>query len=116
MDGRTGSLVVRALVGLLLVSLLLGFLLHLFLGRIGSLEDRRNSLLLAGQIFASRFSGPAPEVGVHDSTAVLGGEVYSIRRIVYEVSPDIIEMRMLIGGDDDAGVQLVRRFYDDGSY
>ncbi len=103
----------RGLAILSSIFLLLTLVLLLFADRIRNVEDRRNALLLANQIFSS-FSGSFyPEVGVYDSTAVSGSVQYGIRRTVSEVSPGIREMHIYVGRNDGSNrIELVRKYYD----
>lgn len=102
----------RMFLGLFAVFVLLGTVLMLFMGRMETLEGRRNSLLLAGRVLTRWDSGSAPETGVFDSTATVGGQAYRIRRIVYDIPPDMVEMRVIVGRRNDTGIELIRRYYD----
>lgn len=106
------GLFARVFLGLFAVFALLGTVLMLFMGRMETLQGRRNSLLLAGRILTRWDAGRAPETGVFDTTATVGGDEYRVRRIVYDIPPDMVEMRVIIGGGKDTGIELIRRFYD----
>lgn len=108
----SGSLF-RGLVILSSIFLLLTLVLLLFSGSIRNVEDRKNALLLANQIFSTWSGSFYPEVGVYDSTAVSGGIQYGIRRTVSEVSPGIREMHIYVGRNDGSNrIELVRNYYD----
>ncbi|MFO8183301.1 MAG: hypothetical protein R6U39_03935 [Candidatus Aegiribacteria sp.] len=102
----------RVFSGLLAVFIFLGTILMLFMGRMETLEGRRNSLLLAGRVFTRWDDGRPPVTGVFDSTAAVGGETYRIRRIVYDIPPDMVEMRVIVGRRNDTGIELIRRYFD----
>lgn len=95
------------------IFLLLTLVLLLFANSIRNMEDRKNALLLANQIFSTLSGSFYPEVGVFDSTAVSGGVQYGIRRTVSEVSPGIREMHIYVGRNDGSNrIELVRKYYD----
>ncbi len=103
----------RGLIILSSVFLLLTLVLLLFAESIRNVEDRKNALLLANQIFSTWSESFYPEVGVYDSTAISGGVQYGIRRIVSEVSPGIREMYLYVGRNDGSNrIELVRKYYD----
>ncbi|RKZ07865.1 hypothetical protein DRQ25_10515 [Candidatus Fermentibacteria bacterium] len=103
----------RGLIILSSVFLLLTLVLLLFANSIRNMEDRKNALLLANQIFSTLNGSFYPEVGVFDSTAVSGGVQYGIRRTVSEVSSGIREMHIYVGRNDGSNrIVLVRKYYD----
>jgi len=103
----------RGLIILSSIFLLLTLVLLLFANSIRNMEDRKNALLLANQIFSTLNGSSYPEVGVFDSTAVSGGVQYGIRRTVSEVSPGIREMHIYVGRNDGSNrIELVRKYYD----
>ncbi|MCK5116719.1 MAG: hypothetical protein KAR44_08970 [Candidatus Aegiribacteria sp.] len=103
----------RGLIILSSVFLLLTLVLLLFAESIRNVEDRKNALLLANQIFSTLSGSFYPEVGVYDSSAVSGGVQYGIRRTVSEVSPGIREMHIYVGRNDGSNrIELVRKYYD----
>jgi hypothetical protein len=104
-----GSFRVLALFSVFLMLVLLVFLIT---SRIRNIEDRKNALLLAGQILTSWSRSDYPEIGVYNSTAVSGSVQYGIRRIVSEVSPGIREMHLYVRRNNDIGIELVKKFYD----
>jgi len=103
----------RGLIILSSIFLLLTLVLLLFANSIRNMEDRKNALLLANQIFSTLNGSFYPEVGVFDSTAVSGGVQYGIRRTVSEVSSGIREMHIYVGRNDGSNrIVLVRKYYD----
>lgn len=103
----------RGLIILTSVFLVLILVMLLFEDSIRNVEDRRNALLLASQIFSTLSGSYYPEVGVYDSTAVSGGVQYGIRRTVSEISPGIREMHIYVGRNDGSNrIELVRKYYD----
>ncbi len=103
----------RGLIILSSIFLLLTLVLLLFSNSIRNVEDRKNALLLANQIFSTCSESFYPEVGVYDSTAVSGVVQYEIRRTVSEISPGIREMHLYVGRNDGSNrIELVRKYYD----
>lgn len=106
----SGMPVVRVLSGLGAAIIVMMLLLVMYNTRISELENRKNALLLAGQLI-SRWDGMENSAtGIFDTTAVVGGIRFDVRRTVSEVTPGIMEMRLYIGEDGDWSVELARRF------
>lgn len=105
----------RSVFGFLLILSVMSILMILFSGQVGMVDERRNALLLAGQVVAGWEDRGWPDTGIHDSTVVSGDRGFRIRRVVTELLPGVREMRLLISSEERTSIELVRRFYDDGS-
>lgn len=114
MRGSSAGTGVRIVTGLTAAAVTLTVLLWLFTGRMESMRDRRDALLLAGSVIASMEGAPFPETGLFDSATVAGGCRMRIRRVVSEVSPGVREMRLFVGKERGTEIELVRRYYDTG--
>ncbi|OPL18869.1 MAG: hypothetical protein AVO35_02745 [Candidatus Aegiribacteria sp. MLS_C] len=110
MGNGLNMMLVRVFSGLGVAFLVLAVLLVMYNGEISRLESRKYSLLLAGQLVSDWDSMDYPGTGVFDSTAVVGGIRFDIRRMVHEIEPGLMEMRLYIGEDGDWDVELARRF------